>query len=121
MKKALLFAAAFSLAVSGAEASKKKVIGCGWGFNNATVDDFLAHAEEFGETGLDGVLVWLRGRDKTGRFVGMRAIYDQDWTYEAFAPMVPKLRKMTGYNAFKENFLITMRSPRVRNVFRRVK
>ena len=117
MKKALLFAAAFSLAVSGAEASKKKVIGCGWGFNNATVDDFLAHAEEFGKTGLDGVLVWLRGRDKTGRFVGMRAIYDQDWTDEAFAPMVPKLRKMTGYNAFKENFLITMRSPRVRKAW----
>ena len=58
MKKALFFAAAFCLAVSGAEAAKrKKVIGCGWGFNTATTDDFLAHAKEFGETGLDGVLV----------------------------------------------------------------
>ena len=118
MKKALLFTVAFCLAVSSAEAAKKKkVIGCGWGFNTATADDFLAHSKEFGETGLDGVLVWLRGRDKSGRSVGMRAIYDQDWTYEAFAPMVPKLREMTKHNAFKENFLITMRSPRERKAW----
>ena len=95
-------------------APKKKVIGCCWGFNTATVDDFLAHADLFKETGLDGVLVWLRGKNREGRPVGMRAIYDQDWTYEAFSPMIPKLREMTSHKAFKENFLITMRSPRVR-------
>ena len=115
MNKVLIFAAAFGLVVFGAEAAqKKKVIGCGWGFNSATADDFLAHAKEFGETGIDGVLVWLRGNDKAGRPVGMRHIFYQDWTYEAFSPMVPKLREMTKHNAFKENFLITMRAPRER-------
>jgi hypothetical protein len=105
----------FGLIASSVEAAqKKKVIGCCWGFNNATVDDFLSHADQFDKTGLDGVLVWLRGRNKVGRSVGMRAIYDQDWTYDAFAPMIPKLRKMTEHDAFKENFLITMRSPRER-------
>ena len=108
----LVIAAACMVATSVDAAPKKKVIGCGWGFNTATVDDFLAHADLFNDTGLDGVLVWLRGNNKEGRPVGMRAIYDQDWTYEAFSPMIPKLREMTHHKAVKENFLITMRSPR---------
>ena len=106
-----MLAAAMCAAAMCAGAAQKKAIGCGWGFNNATVDDFLANAGKFAETGIDGVLVWLRGRDANGKPVGMRGIYEQDWTYEAFAPMVPKLREMTTHAAFRENFLITFRSP----------
>ena len=95
----------------GAMASQKKAIGCGWGFNTATVDDYLDNAGQFNETGLDGVLVWLRGRDGNGKPIGMRDIYERDWSYEMFAPMVPKLKKMTEHVAFRENFLITLRSP----------
>jgi len=115
MKSITVATAALCLCALAADAApRKKVIGCGWGFNTATVDDFLSHAELFDETGLDGVLVWLRGRNPDGKSVGMRNIYEEDWTHEAFAPMVPKLKLMTEHEAFRENFLITMRSPRDR-------
>ena len=113
MKK-IFTAVLAALCVCGAAAARTKAIGCGWGFNNVTVDDFLANADRFNETGLDGVLVWMRGRDGNGKPVGMRNIYYEDWTYEMFAPMVPKLRKMTEHPAFRENFLSTFRAPRKR-------
>lgn len=115
MKMKCLIAAV--LCASGffaAEASRKKVIGCGWEFNTATVDACLASADEFDRTGLDGVTVWLRGKDANGNPVGMRNIYEEDWTYEMFAPMVPKLRKMAEHTAFRHNFLITFGAPRKR-------
>ena len=112
--KAVTLCAVACAAAVCAEAAQKKAIGCGWGFNNVTVDDFLANADRFNETGLDGVLVWLRGRDGNGKPVGMRNIYTENWTYEMFAPMVPKLRKMTEQPAFRENFLNTLRAPRKR-------
>ena len=90
MGRSLIVAAAIAAAVC-AEAAQKKAIGCGWGFNNVTVDDFLANADRFNETGLDGVLVWMRGKDGNGKPVGMRNIYYEDWTYEMFAPMVPAM------------------------------
>lgn len=92
----------------------KKAIGCGWGFSTATVDDFLANVDLFDKTGLDGVLVWMRGHNAEGRPVGMRNIYYEDWTSEMFAPMVPKLRKLSEHKAFRHNFLSTFRSPRNR-------
>ena len=95
-----------------ADAAEKKVIGCGWGHNPATPDDFIAHADLYDKTGIDGVLVWLRGLNGEGKPVGMRNILYEDWSCEMFAPMVPKLKAMTAYRAFRENFLITMRSPR---------
>ncbi len=113
MKRILVVALA-CVTVLCAEGAKKKAIGCGWGFNNVTVDDFLANAENFDATGLDGVLVWLRGKDAAGKPVGMRNIYYEDWSCEMFAPMVPKLRKMTEHAAFRDNFLITLRAPRKR-------
>lgn len=105
---------AFSVCAFAANpAPRKKIIGCGWGFNTATVDDFLSHAKLFEQTGLDGVLVWLRGKNSSGKSIGMRNIYDEDWSIEAFAPMVQKLRRMAEHDSFKENFLVTLRSPRV--------
>ena len=70
MKRILVVALA-CVTVLCAEGARKKAIGCGWGFNNVTVDDFLANAENFDATGLDGVLVWLRGKDAAGKPVGM--------------------------------------------------
>ena len=90
---------------------RKKVIGSGWCHNTATVDDFLDHAALYDRTGVDGVLVWLRGRDKEGNSTGMRGIWSEDWTCDMFSHMVPKLRKMTEHPAFRENFLATFRSP----------
>ena len=110
---AFVVVAAISLFASE-EKRAKKVIGCGWGFNTAKVEDFLACAEQFDKTGLDGVTVWLRGRDKNGKAVGYRHIYTEDWSYDMFAPMVPKLKAMSKHKAFKENFLMTFRSPRKR-------
>ena len=90
----------------------KKVIGVGWCHNPATPDDFIAHADLYDKTGIDGVLVWLRGRNSEGKPVGMRNILYENWSCEMFASMVPKLKAMTAHRAFRENFLITMRSPR---------
>ena len=42
MKRILVVALA-CVTVLCAEGAKKKAIGCGWGFNNVTVDDFLAN------------------------------------------------------------------------------
>ena len=65
---------ACAVALSADAATRKKAIGCGWCFNSVTVDDFLANADAFDRSGLDGVLVWLRGRDGKGKSVGMRNI-----------------------------------------------
>ncbi len=108
-----MLAALAAMAADGG-AVRKKVIACGWGFNNVTVDDFLSNAEKFDQIGINGVLVWMRGKDGKGRPVGMRNIYGEDWEYGMFAPMVPKLRLMKEHAAFRDNFLITFRSPPAR-------
>ena len=113
-KSLLVAGVACAVALNADAEVRKKAIGCGWCFNSTTVDDFLANADAFDEVGLDGVLVWLRGRNGQGKAVGMRNIYTEDWSYEMFAPMVPKLKKMTEHRAFRDNFLITFRSPRTR-------
>ena len=113
-KSLLVVGVACAVALNADAEVRKKAIGCGWCFNSTTVDDFLANADAFDEVGLDGVLVWLRGRNGQGKAVGMRNIYTEDWSYEMFAPMVPKLKKMTEHRAFRDNFLITFRSPRTR-------
>ena len=113
-KRLIVAGVACAIALCADAADQKKVIGGGWGFNSATVDDFLANADAFDDVGLDGVFVWLRGRDGRGNAVGMRNIYTEDWSYEMFAPMVPKLRKMMEHRAFRHNFLVTLRSPRKR-------
>ncbi len=92
-------------------AAGKKVIGIGWCHNPVTVDDLLEHADSYAETGLDGVTVWMRGKDAAGNGVGMRGIWSEGWTYGMFAHMVPKLKMLTAHKAFRETFLATFRSP----------
>ena len=101
LKEIILYKVLFSVLVCAAVlctegAARKKAIGCGWGFNNVTVDDFLANAESFDATGLDGVLVWLRGKDAAGKPVwqlNQGFDYDGSVTDPAkFVPDLPSLR-----------------------------
>ena len=62
-KSLLVAGVACAVALNADAEVRKKAIGCGWCFNSTTVDDFLANADAFDEVGLDGVLVWLRGRN----------------------------------------------------------
>ena len=92
-------------------AAGKKVIGIGWCHNSVTVDDLIEHADSYAATGLDGVTMWMRGKDAAGNAVGMRQIWNESWEYGMFADMVPKLKRLTVHEAFRECFLATFRSP----------
>lgn len=89
----------------------KKVIGIGWCHNPVKVDDLIEHADSYAATGLDGVTIWMRGKDAAGNAVGMRQIWNEGWEYGMFADMVPKLKRLTAHEAFRECFLATFRSP----------
>ncbi len=90
----------------------RKFVACAWEFASAWPRDFVAAADEFDKTAIDGVSIFLKGYDKDGNLIGMRDIFGVEWTYEAFAPLIPDMREMTRHRAFRECFCSSFRSPR---------
>lgn len=114
----LLVSLSAALACAAASASavpesrpEKKFVALAWEFNEAWPKDFLAAADAFDETALDGVGIFLKGCAPDGSLVGMRDIFTAEWTYEAFAPQIPGMREMTKHRAFRECFGASFRSP----------
>ncbi len=106
-------AAAYAAMASVALAApgRTKFIANAWEFGPAWPKDFVAAADEFDKTAIDGVGIFLKGYTPDGKLIGMRDIFSADWTYEAFAPLIPDMREMTKHKAFRESFCASFRSP----------
>ena len=114
IKMEITAAAAYAAMAGAALAAPggRKFIAQAWEFGpNAWPKDFVAAADAFDKTGIDGVGIFLKGYDKNGNLIGVRDIFRTEWTYEAFAPLIPDMREMTKHRAFKESFCGSFRSP----------
>ena len=114
MRKRIVVSVVFAVVAVSALAAQgnTKFVACAWEFAPAWPRDFVASADEFDKTALDGVSIFLKGYDKDGNLIGMRDIFGAEWTYEAFAPLIPDMREMTRHRAFRECFCSSFRSPR---------
>ena len=104
-------ALAAGLAVCASAAPQKKLIGCDWGSSEATPATFLAHADKFDRSGLDGLSFRLKTRLPDGSLRLLFQIFDEDWRYEDFEAELPNLRKMTEHPGLRNIFLGSLRAP----------
>ncbi len=109
LKMAALAAYAAMATAALAAPGRTKFIACAWELSPAWPKDFLASADAFDKTAIDGVRIFLKGYAPDGKPVG--GIFSDDWTYEAFAPMIPGMREMVRHKSFRESFCATFRSP----------
>ena len=93
MKPVLLLSAAFL--VSLAAAARNRVIAYGWDVLRSSPEDFLENAEAWDKVPVDGVVFTLNAPNPAGgMFMHRRVPVDKGWTYDAFAPQIPVLRKL---------------------------
>ncbi len=90
---------------------RKKLIGCGWGDSEATPATYLAHADKFDRSGLDGFLFRLKTRLPDGSLRMLFQIFDEDWRYEDFEAALPNLRKMAEHPGLRYHCIGSLRAP----------
>lgn len=96
LKSAVLlsFAAAFFLSAE----ARNRVIAYGWDILRSSPEDFLENIEAWDNVPVDGVVFTLNAPNPSGGvFMHRRVPTDKGWTYEAFAPQVPVLRKLVSH------------------------
>lgn len=103
MKCALFLSAA--VLVSVAADARSRVIAYGWDVLRSSPDDFLANAEAWDDVPVDGVVFTLNAPNpRGGKFMHRRVPTDKGWTYEAFAPQVPVIRKLVARRNLSHSF-----------------
>ena len=103
MKCALFLSAA--VLVSAAAEARSRVIAYGWDVLRSSPEDFLANAEAWDGVPVDGVVFTLNAPNPQGdRFMHRRVPTDKGWTYEAFAPQVPVIRKLVARRNLSHSF-----------------
>ena len=109
----LTLAVGLTLAATLGADARVKFIAHGWDTMEATPEQVLANADQFDQTGIDGVTLRLPVRKQAD---GTTADYwnlptDKPWRYETFADQVPILREIVKHPSLKNSFLLCSFSP----------
>ncbi|MBR6588016.1 MAG: hypothetical protein IKK82_11425, partial [Kiritimatiellae bacterium] len=103
MRTALLFSAA--VVFSAVAEARSRVIAYGWDVLRSSPEEFLANAEAWDGVPVDGVVFTLNATNpQGGRFMHRRVPTDKGWTYEAFAPQVPVIRRLVAKRNLSHSF-----------------
>ena len=103
---------ALTMSAGGPEPVARKLIAFGWEFYPRMPAEYLAHAEQFERTGLNGVGLMLHAKLADGTAISTRTLpLDPPWPEDAFRSQIPLLRKMSEHRAFKDSFILLFRTP----------
>lgn len=81
--------------------ARNKVIAYGWDVLRSSPESFLDNAEAWDAVPVDGVVFSLTVPNPSGGMFMHRYIpTDKNWTYEAFAPLVPVFRRLVAHKSF---------------------
>lgn len=98
------------------EPARKKVISCGWEWKPVRAADFVKYAGRIGETGIDGVGVYVRAKTPDGRVVYSSSVGDGKdlWTHEMVSDQVPLFARAMSREGLRESFVRALGSPEER-------
>ena len=91
----------------------KKYVAFGWEYSYLRAEDFLAHADEFDKTPLDGVGFNVNGDESAGRrYQCFREIMQEPrWTLRSLENLVEPMRRMSARKCFRESFVRSLVQP----------
>lgn len=95
--KTALVAVVALFAIDPAQA-RNRVIAYGWDVLRSSPNDFLENIEAWDKVPVDGAVFSLKAPNPSGGdFKHGRISTDKGWTYDAFAPQIPVLRKLVSH------------------------
>ena len=101
------FAIAFARECDGA-----KYLAFAWEFQEHGPKELLAVADQFAQTSLDGVGLYLYGRNPDGKRISSYTICQEPrWEWSAFADQIPDFRSLVAKPGFRESFFVSYRAP----------
>ena len=107
---AFLAAGAFSVAASAA--TGKAIIGYGWDFLEATTEDVHRNRAKFADSGVDGVLMSVDGKDTNGKIVRGRKVMSSTTMRDVdFADTERMLREIVSCKGLKESMALMLMTP----------
>ena len=90
----------------------KKYLAFAWEFQDHGPKDLLAVADQFASSSIDGVGLYLYGRNPDGRKISSYTICQEPrWDRAAFADQIPDFRRLVSLPGFRESFFVSYRAP----------
>jgi len=112
MMKSGVWTAIAVLSVTCAFGNDRKYVYFAWDLQAHGAKDFLAAADRFAQTPLDGVGLDLSGVNPDGRKIRCEEICQEPrWTKEAFANQVADYRALVQKQGFRDSFFYGFRAP----------
>ena len=94
---------------------RKKCIAFGWEYHRLTPEQILANAGKFKDTAIDGVEIYLKATNRTGKVFDTSSIMSEpEWDIRGFDGQIPVLREISKTEHLSESFLNSFRAPKKR-------
>ena len=106
----------FTFAIACArECDGAKYLAFAWEFQDHGPKDLLAVADQFASSSIDGVGLYLYGRNPDGRKISSYTLCQEPrWEMAAFADQIPDFRQLVAKPGFRESFFVSYRAPHKR-------